>query len=91
MVTRRFEDVQRRIVESRLQGFLVTFLPNIYYLTGFTGSHAVLVMRHGESTLFTDARYRSQAKAEVKDLRVCIAAGSLFEAIQEKGDRKSVV
>jgi Xaa-Pro aminopeptidase len=85
MVTRRFEDVQRRIVESRLQGFLVTFLPNIYYLTGFTGSHAVLVMRQGKSMLFTDARYISQAKAEVKDLGVCIAAGSLFEAVQKKG------
>lgn len=48
-----------------LSGLLVTSLPNIRYLTGFSGTAGVvLVLREGLS-LFTDFRYREQAEAEV--------------------------
>ncbi|HYX52984.1 MAG TPA: aminopeptidase P family N-terminal domain-containing protein, partial [Candidatus Limnocylindrales bacterium] len=56
---------------------LVTHLPNIFYLCGFTGSSAVLLVSAGERipklTLFTDGRYTEQAKAEVKNARVVIS------------------
>lgn len=59
---------------------VVTHLPNIRYLCGFTGSAAVLLVGdpcsinsgsvNSGSVLFTDGRYRTQAKAEVKGANV---------------------
>jgi len=48
-----------------LDGLLVTHLPNIRYLTGFTGSAAVLLVREDSTILISDFRYASQAPEEV--------------------------
>jgi Xaa-Pro aminopeptidase len=48
-----------------VDGLLVTHLPNIRYLTGFTGSAAVLLVRDDTTILISDFRYASQAPAEV--------------------------
>ncbi len=55
-------------------GMLVTHLPDVRYLCGFTGSNAALVMAGGRAVLFTDGRYTAQAKAEAAGTRVVIAA-----------------
>jgi Xaa-Pro aminopeptidase len=47
-----------------LDGLLVTHLPNIRYLTGFSGSAALLLVRHDTTTLITDFRYAVQAPSE---------------------------
>jgi Xaa-Pro aminopeptidase len=48
-----------------LDGLLVTHLPNIRYLTGFTGSAALLLVRDDEAILISDFRYAAQAPSEV--------------------------
>jgi Xaa-Pro aminopeptidase len=48
-----------------LDGLLVTHLPNIRYLTGYTGSAALLLLRDDATILISDFRYASQAPAEV--------------------------
>lgn len=48
-----------------LDALLVTHLPNIRYLTGFSGSAAVLLVREDTTVLITDFRYAEQAPAEV--------------------------
>lgn len=48
-----------------LDGLLVTHLPNIRYLTGFTGSAALLLVRSDATVLISDFRYAAQAPAEV--------------------------
>jgi Xaa-Pro aminopeptidase len=48
-----------------LDGLLVTHLPNIRYLTGFTGSAALLLVRQDSSILVSDFRYAAQAPQEV--------------------------
>ena len=53
-----------------LDGLLVTHLPNIRYLTGFSGSAALLLMRPASTTLITDFRYGVQAPAEAGDAAV---------------------
>ena len=53
--------------ENDLDCLLVTHLPNVRYLCGFTGSAAALLILAGGAFLFTDGRYRTQAKAEVKN------------------------
>ena len=46
---------------------LVTHLPDVRWLCGFTGSNAALALlggRGSRTVLFTDGRYTAQAKAE---------------------------
>ena len=50
-----------------LDGLLVSHLPNIRYLTGFTGSAALLLVHAEATVLVTDFRYEVQAPAEAGD------------------------
>jgi len=69
---------KRAAVAARAAGvdaLLVTHLPDVRWLCGFTGSNAALVVRGGGAArLFTDGRYTAQAKAEAAGVRVVIAA-----------------
>lgn len=60
--------------ELRADALLVTHLPNIQYLCGFSGSAGLLLVEPHRSTLFTDSRYTFQARGEVFDARVAIAS-----------------
>jgi Xaa-Pro aminopeptidase len=55
-----------------VDGMLITHLPDVRYLCGFTGSNAVLVLMGGRATLFTDGRYTIQARAEATGTKVVI-------------------
>ncbi len=66
----RLRRLQSGIQKNDLDFLLVTHLPNIRYLCGFTGSAAALVVGEVGSILFTDGRYRTQAMAEVKGTNV---------------------
>jgi Xaa-Pro aminopeptidase len=57
-----------------VDGLLVAHLPDVRYLSGFTGSNAALTLAGGRAVLFTDGRYKAQAKAEAAGVRVVIAA-----------------
>jgi len=52
--------------------FVVTSLPNIRYLSGFSGSNAVLLLSADGSVLGTDGRYVTQAGAECPDLPLVV-------------------
>jgi Xaa-Pro aminopeptidase len=58
-----------RVVDAssdlELDGLLVTHLPNIRYLTGFTGSAALLLVKVDGLTLVTDGRYGDQAREQL--------------------------
>jgi Xaa-Pro aminopeptidase len=69
-----------RLIESSIDGLLVTSLPNIRYLTGFSGSSALLIVTATETWFFTDPRYEAQAAQEVSGAsRVLIDAVSLWD------------
>ncbi len=84
MFARRLEALRKKISESRLQGLLVTSLPNVRYLTGFTGSNALLLLSPDRDLFITDSRYRNQASGEVENARIVIAPGSLLKALSQK-------
>ena len=63
--------------------FLVTHLPNVRYLCGFTGSSGVLALAPSGSVFFTDGRYTEQARAEVAGARVVIDRKSPLAAAAE--------
>jgi Xaa-Pro aminopeptidase len=53
------------IAAEGLDAFLVTSLPNVRYLTGFSGSAGLVVATGRELLLVTDFRYEEQAQVEV--------------------------
>jgi Xaa-Pro aminopeptidase len=67
----------------RSDALLVTHLPNIRYLCGFTGSAAILLVENSRATLFTDSRYTLQARQEVHDASTVIAPHGLLRALGE--------
>jgi Xaa-Pro aminopeptidase len=67
----------------RADALLVSHLPNIQYLCGFSGSAGLLLVEPARSTLFTDGRYTAQARGEVSDARVQIANRGLLRAVAE--------
>ncbi len=69
--------------QNDLDSLLVTHLPNIHYLCGFTGSAAALLVADRGSILFTDGRYRAQAREEVKGAKIVIARKSPLVAAAE--------
>ena len=76
----------------RSDALLVTHLPNIRYLCGFTGSAAILLVEHSRAMLFTDSRYTLQARQEVHDATTVIAPHGLLGALGEalKGHRGTI-
>ena len=68
------------LAAHKLDSVLITHLPNIRYLTGFTGSNAALLLTETSADLFTDPRYTIQAAQQVS-CRVRIARGPLLERL----------
>ena len=62
--------------DERLAALVVTHLPDVRWLCGFTGSNAALAVTGNEAVLFTDGRYTTQAREETHGARVRIAAKS---------------
>jgi Xaa-Pro aminopeptidase len=61
---------------AEISSLLVTHLPDVRYLSGFTGSSAALGVTRRAARLFTDGRYRAQAAEEVKAAKVEIVSGA---------------
>ena len=73
---RRIGLLRRRLTRAGLPGLLVTHLPDLRYLCGFTGSSAALAITRRAARLFTDGRYIAQAAEEVEAARVQIVSSS---------------
>src|SRR3546814_1625469 len=69
-VAGRARRLQRALGDLGGDALLVTNLTNIRYLTGFTGSAALLVVRPGELVFVTDGRYEQHAGGELGDAGV---------------------
>jgi Xaa-Pro aminopeptidase len=66
-----------------LDALLVQSLPNIRYLTGFSGSFALLLARADELVLVTDFRYQTQAPREVGPLaRVEVDRSNVWQRLK---------
>lgn len=80
----RLDALRQKLINSRLDALLLTFLPLVRYLTGFSGSNGICIITNNHQTFLSDGRYRLQAGEEVHGYRIVIASGSLFEAAVKK-------
>jgi Xaa-Pro aminopeptidase len=74
----RRQTVASGLAEHKLDCLLVSWGPNLRYLSGFTGSSGLLLVTPGKSILITDPRYTIQASEE-STCQVHIAKGPLVD------------
>lgn len=75
----RLSRLRAALAASQLDALLVSALPNVRYLTGFSGSNGLVLVTADEAVLLTDFRYAAQVKHEVsKAVRVVIEPSSLW-------------
>ncbi len=74
----RLDRLRERFDDEACDALVVTDLVNVRYLTGFTGSNALLLVTADAATLVTDGRYRTQSaeqlEAAVVDASIAIAS-----------------
>jgi Xaa-Pro aminopeptidase len=75
--------LREQLASAGLDALLVSHLPNIRYLCGFTGSAGLLLVEEAGSVFFTDVRYDTQGRHEVKGAKVIIARQALLSALGE--------
>jgi Xaa-Pro aminopeptidase len=91
----RQQHLRDALSTQRLDALLITHLPNILYLCGFTGSAGALLLTESKTVFFTDGRYSQQARAEVQASRIVIArkaplaAAAEWLAAHHKGSRRA--
>lgn len=82
---RRLAALAEGLTAAHVDGLLVTSLPSIRYLTGFSGSSALVLVTQRDTILVTDFRYQTQAAAEAGDVaRVSIEAQSLWTGLWQQ-------
>ena len=89
----RLDRLRAALGERELDALIVSHLPNVRYLTGFTGTSALVVVGERELVLYSDFRYREQAAEEVGSLaRVEIVERDLWaKAIRTLSEMRRVV
>lgn len=79
---RRLLALRDALARADLDGLLVSSLANIRYITGFSGSNALLLVTAKECVLFTDFRYATQVEDEVgASATVRVEATSLWTGL----------
>jgi Xaa-Pro aminopeptidase len=79
----RQKKLREQLASAGPDALLVSHLPNIRYLCGFTGSAGLLLVAETGSVFFTDVRYDTQSREEVKGAKVVIARKALLSALGE--------
>jgi Xaa-Pro aminopeptidase len=79
----RQQKLREHLATTRFDGLLISHLPNIRYLCGFTGSAGLLLVEESESVFFTDVRYDIQAHEEVKAAKIVVARKAPLAALGE--------
>ncbi len=93
---RRLARVRAGLAERQLDGLLVSHIPNLRYLTGFSGSSGWLLLDGDRAIFVTDGRYETQAQEELPDhagfellvLREKVLAGLAERAAHEFAGRR---
>ena len=80
--------LREHLATTRFDGLLISHLPNIRYLCGFTGSAGLLLVEEAGSVFFTDVRYDIQAHEEVKASKIVIARKAVMQAIGDHLGRR---
>ena len=76
--------LQKILPKENLDFLLVTFLPHVRYLSGYSGSNGMILLSPKSSLFLTDFRYKSQAKEQVKNMKVQVVQRDLFSSLSDE-------
>ena len=79
-----------RLPELQVDAFLVAHLPNVRYLTGYSGSNGQLLASGADGVFLTDGRYVEQSRREVPDLERVIYSDDWIGKLKEACERLGV-
>lgn len=70
--------------------FLISGLPNVRYLTGFSGSSGYLLVTPDNVTLFTDGRYEIQARQQTRGIEILVSTSNVLSSVVEELRRRRI-
>jgi len=79
----RQNQLRDHLATTRFDALLISHLPNIRYLCGFSGSAGLLLVEASQSVFFTDVRYDTQAHEEVKEAKVVVASKPILQTLSQ--------
>jgi Xaa-Pro aminopeptidase len=78
----RLAALRLALAPAGLDALVVSSIPNIRYLTGFSGSSALVMVTAGAALFISDSRYRVQSQEEVGGLaRIVIDSNGFWERL----------
>ena len=66
---KRIRSIRKEMMSSKIDALFINHLPSIRYLTGFSGSSAILVIKQDDMHFVTNDLYEMQIKQEVYSLK----------------------
>jgi len=79
----RVAKIREALQKKSLDGFLVTDMHNVHYLTGFTGSSGFVLITKKERILVTDFRYKEQSEKEAQGWDIVMEKGSRINLFRD--------
>ncbi len=86
----RLTKIRESITRKGMDGFLVTDINNVRYLTGFSGSSGLLLITRNETFFLTDFRYKGQAEREVKGWEIIMGKGDMINTIKDLSKKTDI-
>lgn len=83
MPNERVKRLRTKIAEAGGQGMMVTSEFNRRYLSGFTGTHGVVLLSGDRAALLTDFRYRQQAGRQAQGFEIIEHGQDLNQTVAE--------
>ena len=80
----RLATIRRLFTAENADGALLTFLPDVRWACGFTGSNGLLLVLPDAAHFVSDGRYASQARAEVEGATVHTPGYDLYGFVAEQ-------
>ncbi|RPI14302.1 MAG: aminopeptidase P family protein [Ignavibacteriae bacterium] len=68
----RIEKLRELLEAQNLDAFYINHIPNVRYLSGFSGSSAYIILTRDKNYFITDFRYKDQSHAQVKGYEIAI-------------------
>lgn len=83
----RIDNFRKKIEQASKIPYLISDLSDIFYLSGFTGSTAYIIVTDKKNLFVTDGRYEEQCKEELKgdwDVEIVTSYSEYFKYISER-------
>lgn len=79
----RLSKLREKMQSENLEAFIIASSENRRYMSGFTGSSAMLVILLNKAYLLTDFRYMAQATSQAPDYEVVDAGSDFFQSVKD--------